>query len=134
VVSLAEDPVVNGTLKSCAVCVAALESEAGVMSAVPEALFVVEPPELALMDPLLSVVVALLADVSGEAIKVMPVDAVLEVKLSDVTMALADVPDGEVGLEADEPAVTVQSCEPLLGSSHGVPDAGEPPLRLIPVT
>jgi hypothetical protein len=134
VVSLADDPVVDGTLKSCAVCVAPLESETGMMSAVPGVLFVVEPPELALMDPLLSVVVPLLADVPGDAIKFMPVDAVLEVRLSGVTVALAEVPDVEVGFEADEPAVTDQSCEPLLDSSHGVPDADEPPLRLTPMT
>jgi hypothetical protein len=137
-VLLSDQLVVEGTLKSCTVCVAPVSSAA--MDGVVSVLVVLPDPVVSeLARPLLSVAaeVAGAAEVSDGATKLMPVaePVEFEFRLPEVIAAVSDVPD-EVAAPADglDPDPTFQLNEPLLDSSHGVPEAGAPPFRLMPMT
>ena len=138
-VLLSDEFVVDGMLKSCAVGVAPV-STAAIDGVVSVLVVLPEPVASELAEPLLSVAadVAGAAEVSEDATKFMPVVEPVEseFRLPEVIAAVSDVPDEAAVPDAEglDPAPTSQLNEPLLDSSHGVPEAGAPPFRLMPMT
>jgi hypothetical protein len=134
-VSLPDEPVVDGTLKSCVLCVIAVDAAAtdGVV--------------LALLGSVLAGVLVAVVDPVGDEIKLIPlVDPAAELPtdrlpagiaaLSLVAAApsVANRPELYAVADGSDPAVTEKFSVPSLEISHGAPEAGVPPSRLIPIT
>ena len=114
---------VDGTVKSCvlavvplaAVVIAGVVSVAVIVAAGVDALTAVLDGVTKLMLP-----DARLADVIAA--------------LFDVGAAPSDANCPEDPAEGLEPLLTEKLAEPLLDSSHGAPDAGDPPFKVMPMT
>jgi hypothetical protein len=139
--SLPDELVVDGTLKSDAVCVVPLVAAAtvGVASAVVLVLLGLLLVEVVV----LAVVLAAVVGAVGDASKLKPLAVVPADKLADEIDALFDVaaapsvansPEFVAVADGLDPAVTVKVVVPSLDCSHGKPDAAGPPSRLAPIT
>jgi hypothetical protein len=143
---LPDEPVVEGTVKSCVAVVVPLVA-AGALEPVSE----LDPllPELPLPEPVVPVELPLVPDVVDGAMKLMPLededpppdpvtdrlpDGIAELSLVAGAPSVPNSPELNAVAEGLDPAVTVKFSVPSLEISYGAPEAGVPPSRLIPMT